>query len=485
MSQTLGGGVPAVLRHLVSSAALTAVAALGAALLGGPPAPAAGAASTPATVHATHVAATAVPGTGGATASGLAALATLTPPNPPAMSGIEPMASYVADASCDGVLKPGTARLASLLTSTYAGTSAGTVRGCGSDGSISEHYDGRAVDWMTSVRTADGRARADSLIAWLFATSNGQPYANARRLGVMYLIWNNQIWGAYRPSDGWRPYSSCASHPESGWDTACHRDHIHISLSWEGAMGRTSYWTHSVAATDYGPCRTPDLTWAPPYTTARTTPCPSVGAVPIPAGASALTRRLIAASGAVLRPGSVGDPVAAVNEMLGLSGSTWSSATTARLQAFQSARHLAATGIMDIPTWRATTGSAVLAAASPHGNLDSVAGGLLALRVAGWAFDGETDATVAVRVSVDGVVTTVAADDPRPDVAAAFPGRSANHGFVATLPATAGAHAVCVTAVNTGAGSDLLLGCRAVTVLGVPIRVRTSPTPVVGVGHRS
>lgn len=457
MHPTLGGGVPAVLRQLVSSAALTAVAALGTSFLGAPPAPA--------PVHAVAVSAT----------PALAALATVTPPNPPAMSGIEPLASYVPDNSCDGVLKPGTARLASLLTSTYPGTTAGTVRACGTDGSISEHYDGRAVDFMTSVRTADGKARADALIAWLFATTNGQPYANARRLGAMYLIWDNQIWGAYSASAGWRPYSSCASHPESGWDTACHRDHVHISLTWAGAMGRTSYWTHTVAATDYGPCRTPDLTWAPPYTAARTTACPSVGPVPVPTGASDLTRRLIAASGAVLRPGSVGDPVAAVNQLLGLSGSTWSSATTARLQAYQSARHLAATGIMDIPTWRATTGPLIQAATSPHGSLDAVAGRLLAVRAVGWGFDGESDATVSVRVSLDGVVTTVTANAARPDVAAAFSGRSANHGFLVVLPARAGSHTVCATVVNTGAGADLNLGCRAVTVKGPPVFVASTP----------
>ncbi|MDQ2755156.1 MAG: hypothetical protein M3Y71_01100, partial [Actinomycetota bacterium] len=199
----------------------------------------------------------------------------LPPPGPPATAGIEALAGYVADASCDAATKPGTSRLAALLTATWPGTVAGTARACGTDGSVSEHYDGRAIDWMTSVRTTDGVARANALIGWLFATdSRGNTFAETRRLGVMYLIWNDKIWGAYRPGDGWRPYSSCASHPEASWDTACHRDHIHISLSWEGAMGRTSYWSGSAAAPDYGPCRVPDLTWAPPYAAARTTACP-------------------------------------------------------------------------------------------------------------------------------------------------------------------------------------------------------------------
>lgn len=36
---------------------------------------------------------------------------------------------------------------------------------------------------------------------------------------------------------------------------------MHISLSWSGAMGRTSFWTKRVYADDYGPCRPRDLNW--------------------------------------------------------------------------------------------------------------------------------------------------------------------------------------------------------------------------------
>ncbi|WP_258272927.1 hypothetical protein, partial [Escherichia coli] len=82
---------------------------------------------------------------------------------------------------------------------------------------------------------------ADAVIKWMFAKdAQGRPYANARRLGVMYVIWNGKIWGAYGAGKGWRPYSTCAKHPEKSWDNTCHRNHMHISLSWAGAMGRTS-----------------------------------------------------------------------------------------------------------------------------------------------------------------------------------------------------------------------------------------------------
>ena len=165
----------------------------------------------------------------------------------------------MAAASCDTRDKPGTVALGQLLKATYPGTTYGISRSCGSDAlPTSEHYDGRAVDWFTNVRTAEGKARGNALVNWLTAKdAKGNVAANARRLGVMYIIWNNRIWGAYSPAAGWRPYSSCATHPAAASDTTCHRNHVHLSLSWEGAMRRTSWWTKTVARQDFGPCRVP------------------------------------------------------------------------------------------------------------------------------------------------------------------------------------------------------------------------------------
>ena len=71
-------------------------------------------------------------------------------------------------------------------------------------------------------------------------------------------------------------------------------------------MGRTSWWTRSVAAQDYGPCRVPDLNWAPAYTAFRATACPSYPKVYAAAGASTLYRSLVSYSGMTLRNGSTG-----------------------------------------------------------------------------------------------------------------------------------------------------------------------------------
>ena len=115
------------------------------------------------------------------------------------------------------------------------------------------------------------------MIGWLLARdADGDAFANARRAGVMYLIWNNRIWGSYLGVRGLASVRRLRRAPvPSPYDTTCHRDHVHVSFSWEGAMARTSMWTGTLAAVDYGPCRDADLNWAAPYTGPRTTPCPS------------------------------------------------------------------------------------------------------------------------------------------------------------------------------------------------------------------
>jgi len=107
-------------------------------------------------------------------------------------------------------------------------------------GSVSEHEEGRALDYMLDANNAADRAVANDFLGWLLATDQyGNQHAMARRLGVMYIIWNRQIWGAYRASEGWRTYS-CDGTPGS-----CHTNHIHISFSWAGALRQTTWWTQA------------------------------------------------------------------------------------------------------------------------------------------------------------------------------------------------------------------------------------------------
>jgi peptidoglycan hydrolase-like protein with peptidoglycan-binding domain len=270
-------------------------------------------------------------------------------------AGIEALSPYLEQDSCRPVAMPGAVELGDLLRATYPGTSYGIARACGSDGIASEHYEGRAVDWFTSVRDPAGAARAKALLDWMLAAdAAGRPDANARRLGVMYLIWNNRIWGSYRAAEGWRPYSTCAAHPERSRDTACHRDHVHISLGWAGAAGRTSFWTGRVAAVDYGPCRAVGFNWAAPYVGLRSSPCPAHARAYPPRGAPAVAGGLYAASGARLGPGFTGPLVVSLQRALGVQADgSFGPLTAAAVSGFRTAHRLAAGEVVDDPTWRA------------------------------------------------------------------------------------------------------------------------------------
>jgi hypothetical protein len=100
--------------------------------------------------------------------------------------------------------------------------------------------------------------------------------------------------------------------------------------------------------------------------------------------------------------------------------------------------------------------------------------------VSGWAFDPDSPTDpVAIRAYVGGTASQRgargyglgAAALPRPDVGSAHPEAGDDHGFDAGLLTTrSGKQPVCVYAVNLGAGSDRLLGCRKVKI-GAPLTI--------------
>lgn len=257
---------------------------------------------------------------------------------------LDPATPYLPQNSCDDVLKPGVAAFERLIRGTYPGTGTlGDSVPCGTDGTVSEHFEGRAWDWGVSARVTAQKADADTLVAWLIANNA----AMARRFGLMYIIWNDRIWGIYSAASGWRPYSNCPT----GGATACHEDHVHFSFGWAGAQQRTSWWTGKPAPVDYGPCRVAWLTYAPPDSGGpNASGCPAVPAAP---AATPLQRW----SGAVLRPGSYGPAVTAVQRAVGVTDSgPFGPQTETALLAFQRAHGLPATGVTDIATWRALLG---------------------------------------------------------------------------------------------------------------------------------
>ena len=108
---------------------------------------------------------------------------------------------------------------------------------------------------------------------------------------------------------------------------------------------------------------------------------------------------------------------------------------------------------------------------NPRGNLD-VANGGIGVHLQGWTYDPDTPhAPSDVHVYVDGTFKgALTANSPRPDVAAAFPGVGANHGFNGAFAVGAGSHQVCVFSLNNGpyGFTNPVLGCRAVTIDGSP-----------------
>jgi hypothetical protein len=157
-----------------------------------------------------------------------------TPPPPASLasSTIDAHLGYMPQRTCSPSAKPGTAALLKLLIATWGGSSSGISRGCGV-GTTSEHKEGRALDWRRDVKYASHRRSVNAALDWLTA-NNGEV---AYRLGVMYIIWNQHIWSLYYPELGWRKMASRGSY------TANHKNHVHISLSWDGAMKQTSWWT--------------------------------------------------------------------------------------------------------------------------------------------------------------------------------------------------------------------------------------------------
>jgi hypothetical protein len=164
---------------------------------------------------------------------------------------IEDFATYDPQTNCSPNAKPGTLKLSAWLQNQYPGSgSLGISRSC-NDGGVSEHKEGRAFDWAVNVRSARDRAFVTDFFAKIFATdAEGNPDALARRMGIMYLIWNDHIYSSYygfqaRDYKGCKVLSSCS-------DTLRHRNHVHISLSRAGGNGLTSWYTGGTAVPPAG-----------------------------------------------------------------------------------------------------------------------------------------------------------------------------------------------------------------------------------------
>jgi hypothetical protein len=161
---------------------------------------------------------------------------------------IEDYADYQPQTWCSPAAKPGTVAFAAYIVKQHGGGFGGISRRC-RIGGVSEHKEGRAFDWtLDATRRAD-RRRANAFLAEIFATDKvGNEHALARRMGVMYVIWNDHMYSSYRGFEA-RDYlaSSCPSLRKCSASMR-HRNHMHISLSRPGGKGRTSWYVDRLGA---------------------------------------------------------------------------------------------------------------------------------------------------------------------------------------------------------------------------------------------
>jgi peptidoglycan hydrolase-like protein with peptidoglycan-binding domain len=344
------------------------------------------------------------------------AAAVQAPPTRTLPSGLDVYVPYQGQTICDPVARPGVLAFARLMTSHYGMGSTGLIgRTCGSG--PSEHYDGRAWDWMLNVNNPSQEAVAQSVLAWLTGPDkNGVKGAMARRFGIMYIIHDRKMWRAYATERGWAPY----------YGSSPHTDHIHFSFNYDGAAGRTSWWT-GVPTTSYLtslPRAGSTLPTTPPSTpTTPTTPVPTTAVVLSPGMRSEAVRQLQVRLGNLPTTGYYGDQ------------------TKARVTAYQAFVGLPRTGTADLRTqeilaargWKSvtdayptlrpgTTSAAVKTLQSKLGALPTTGyyGSLTQARVTayqkfvGLPQTGIADPVTQARLWVRGWTGTAAASAPAP-----------------------------------------------------------------------
>lgn len=234
---------------------------------------------------------------------------------------VDPISPYLPQVSCHPVDMIGAQKLRDLVIATYGVGRGGISRDC-TEG-LSEHSEGRALDWMVDVKKPAELAAASDFIAWVTRDDG----LNARRLGIMYVIYNKKIWSVYNARAGWRKNTG-------------HTDHVHVSFSWAGARASTSFWTGTTSTIDYGPCARFKGSPAEWTNAPRARPCSKPAA------------SLVKTSRATRQYGRTGTAVAQAQSLLGIPVTgRFDSATWTAVRNYQRAHDLPFTGALDQPTW--------------------------------------------------------------------------------------------------------------------------------------
>lgn len=147
-----------------------------------------------------------------------------------ALGPVDQAGPWEMQSTCSPTAKPGVVAFAAWVTSQLGGKTINIVRPC-EVGGRSEHKEGRAWDWGVRADSEADAAKAKALLDWLtLPDAQGVPAGNARRAGILYIIWDRQIWNVR--DQAWKPYSGASAHT----------DHVHFSFTWPGARAETTFY---------------------------------------------------------------------------------------------------------------------------------------------------------------------------------------------------------------------------------------------------
>lgn len=138
--------------------------------------------------------------------------------------------AWAGGANCGGGLLAGTREVGDFVRANFAGTTSYGGYACrpntANTSQLSVHGTGRAIDIMIPLKGGDANNAVGDRIANFLVQ-------NAEAIGVQFVIWDRNSWGASRSQPKLRAYTG----PHA------HTDHIHVELSPAGARRMTEWFS--------------------------------------------------------------------------------------------------------------------------------------------------------------------------------------------------------------------------------------------------
>ncbi len=140
--------------------------------------------------------------------------------------------AWAGGANCGGGLRPGTREVGDFVQATFSGVSGYGGYACrpntANTAQLSVHGTGRAIDIMIPMKGGDAdNARGDAIANYLVK--------NAEAIGVQFIIWDRNDWGASRAAPKLRAYGGPIPHI----------DHLHVELTPAGAAKMTPWFVQN------------------------------------------------------------------------------------------------------------------------------------------------------------------------------------------------------------------------------------------------